>query len=313
MLLDRCVVLFDEIDELIQDRTSEESDPFGRFLTTSMLPKIAKLWKQRRVVFFVATNHVSRADPAITRTSRFDARIFVAPPGLAVKRRELSNVLGSEAPVVDDSTVALALSKDEKDRKGLSQNDLALGVLPLLRYDQVPELIRRLRETGEPSKAENLTSALDEMRIALLHHEWQPATQPDKWKEMGPDDRLRFVLQEYRDDESRDFARRRVVRVELQQEQDLPVNRPRIDGDHHPGDEKAVYFEAPEDLSELRHVDGELRIGEGDGFADGGLLLFRRVVTEDDAEEAVESTPQNGAASSGTEIDDGLGAKDDPV
>ena len=63
--LDHCVVLFDEIDELIRKRDGE-TDPFGRFLTTSMLPKLAKLWDQRRVLFFVATNDVDVADPALT-------------------------------------------------------------------------------------------------------------------------------------------------------------------------------------------------------------------------------------------------------
>jgi SpoVK/Ycf46/Vps4 family AAA+-type ATPase len=47
MELDRCVVLFDEVDELIRSRGEAETDPFGRFLTTSMLPKIAQLWSQR--------------------------------------------------------------------------------------------------------------------------------------------------------------------------------------------------------------------------------------------------------------------------
>lgn len=313
MQLDRCVVLFDEIDELIQNRTSGESDPFGRFLTTSMLPKIAKLWKQRRVVFFVATNHVSRADPAITRTSRFDARIFVAPSGLVTKRRQLNEALGSDAPILDDATVAHALSKTEEDRKGLSQNDLALGVLPLLRYDQVPELIRRLRELGQPSKPESLASALDEMRTALLQHEWQPATRPEKWADMDAGDQLRFVLQEYLDDESRDFARRRIARVESGHAQTLPTDWPRIDSEHMPGDGESAYFEAPEDLSAWRHTDGELRIGDGNSFADGGLLLFRRVAAaEDQRDEGVERVMQQGAPSS-PQTSDGTDGKDEPV
>lgn len=277
MQLDRCVVLFDEIDELIQDRASGESDPFGRFLTTSMLPKIAKLWKQRRVVFFVATNHVSRADPAITRTSRFDARIFVAPPGLTVKRRMLDKALGAEAPEFDGPTVSLALAEDGNAREGLSQNDRALGVLPLLRFDQVPELIRRLRETADPSDAENLTSALDEMRKNLLHHEWQPAAPPGTWKEWALEDQLRFVFHEYRHDESRDFARRRIARIELGEGDHLPVEWPFINGDYRPANGGAVFLEAPENLSKLCQDNGELGIGEVIAWSEGGLLFFRKV------------------------------------
>ena len=58
-----------------------------------MLPKLAKLWDQRRVLFFVATNDVDAADAAIKRTQRFDARVFVAPPAFHVKRRLLAKAL----------------------------------------------------------------------------------------------------------------------------------------------------------------------------------------------------------------------------
>lgn len=68
MELDRCVVLFDEIDELVRER-QKEPDAFGRFLTTSMLPKLAELWKQRRIIYFVATNHVAYFDSALTKSA----------------------------------------------------------------------------------------------------------------------------------------------------------------------------------------------------------------------------------------------------
>ena len=312
MQLDRCVVLFDEIDELIQDRRSEASDPFGRFLTTSMLPKIAKLWKQRRVVFFVATNHVSRADPAITRTSRFDARIFVAPPGLAVKRRELTKALEGEAPAFHDATVTQALSSNKQTREELNQTERALGVLPLLRYDQVPELVRRLRRSGEPAKAANLASALDEMRKDLLHHEWQAAAPPDKWDERSPEDQLRFVLHEYREDESRDFARRRIGRLELGADQELPVDWPVLGEVYRSGGQRSIYVEAPEDLSEMLQQDGDLRIGGGDGLFDGGLLLFRYAQSEG-GRKADEPVLSDGAAVSVTEDGSEPGPEGEPA
>ena len=80
MELDRCVVLFDEIDELMRERETEP-DAFGRFLTTSMLPKLAELWKQRRIIYFVATNHIAHFDQALTRSQRFDALILVLSTG----------------------------------------------------------------------------------------------------------------------------------------------------------------------------------------------------------------------------------------
>src|SRR5205823_4992927 len=74
------------------------TDAFGRFLTTSMLPKLAELWKQRRIVYFVATNHLSYFDPAIVRSERFDALILVPPPSFAAKTAQLAKILGTLAP-----------------------------------------------------------------------------------------------------------------------------------------------------------------------------------------------------------------------
>ena len=84
MELDRVVILFDEIDELVRER-GIESDQFGRFLTTSMLPRLAELWKARKVIYFVATNHIEYFDRAVTRSERFDAIIFLSPPSFEIK------------------------------------------------------------------------------------------------------------------------------------------------------------------------------------------------------------------------------------
>ena len=51
--LDHAVILFDEIDELVRERDMEK-DAFGRFLTTSMLPKLAELWEARKILYFVS-------------------------------------------------------------------------------------------------------------------------------------------------------------------------------------------------------------------------------------------------------------------
>jgi adenylate kinase family enzyme len=207
MELDRCVVLFDEIDELIRKRDSSETDPFGRFLTTSMLPKIARLWKQRRIIFFVATNHVATADSAIRRASRFDATILVAPPSLHVKRRLLREMLGDDAPEFDDAAVHAALdgiSDAEKDA-------LPFGVLALLRYDQISDLARRLRDDKTEDR---LPKALRELGEDLQRNEWRPPTKSKKEKEteesesVDPLVALFRVYREYREDGRLDGSRR---------------------------------------------------------------------------------------------------------
>jgi hypothetical protein len=293
MQLDRCVVLFDEVDELIQDRTGDNSDPFGRFLTTSMLPKIAKLWKQRRLIFFVATNHVSRADAAITRTSRFDARIFVAPPGIATKRHELAKELET-LPEFEDAHCTRALAADDDARNDMSKDQEALGVLPLLRYDQIAEVARRLRASGHSGNAAELYKVLSDMRTDLLHHEWQPADKPTTWDGMDEADRLRFVYREYLGDVSRDFSRRRLVRAEK-----LAPNDKRLDslepasGRYELEDvSDGRFLEAPENLTDLRGEEGLLFLPGEPRVVDRRLLWFRPS-RDGDAEHHAAGTSQS--------------------
>jgi energy-coupling factor transporter ATP-binding protein EcfA2 len=165
MELDHCVILFDEIDELIRIRDGVGSDPFGRFLTTSMLPKLAKLWEQRRVLFFVNTNDIEVADPAIKRSQRFDAAIFVPPPSFEKKKEELDRILGYEQPGLD---------KDEVE-KALTETPSALGVFALLRWDQINDLAHRVahRVADGEGKPEALIAALADLGTELERTDWK--------------------------------------------------------------------------------------------------------------------------------------------
>jgi hypothetical protein len=225
-------------------------------------------------MFFVATNHVSRADPAITRTSRFDARIFVAPPGLDVKRRELVRELGTAAPEIHGDIVERALAGDDDGRSDLSPDEIALGVLALLRFDQVPELARRLRETQNPSDVHNLYTVLARMREDLLLHEWQPASAPPDWDGWDAGTKLRYVYREYVKDVSRDFSRQRLVRV-ARAGVSVPQSWENVSGSNRPGgDTEDEFFAPPDDLDAPSTLDGQLQLGTNPVLLDCGLLWF---------------------------------------
>jgi SpoVK/Ycf46/Vps4 family AAA+-type ATPase len=166
MELDRCVILFDEIDEVIRNRSERDSDPFGRFLTTTMLPKLARLWAQRRVLFFVNTNWITKADPAIRRSQRFDAVLFVAPPSLRAKQRTLKGCLA------EDARSALA-PKIIREALGNNTDDTnPLGWIALLGYDQLQELRLRLERTGSPASLAALKDSLSAMAPRLESSDW---------------------------------------------------------------------------------------------------------------------------------------------
>jgi hypothetical protein len=80
------VVLFDEMDALVQKRDADTAiDTESRFLTTYMLPKLAKLHDRGQLVFLMATNFQAHFDDAIKRAGRFDFLLCMGPPTLAAK------------------------------------------------------------------------------------------------------------------------------------------------------------------------------------------------------------------------------------
>jgi len=87
-VMDLCgvIVLFDEMDALVQKRDSENAmDIESRFLTTYMLPKLAKLHDRGQLVFLMATNFQANFDDAIKRAGRFDFLVCMGPPTLSAK------------------------------------------------------------------------------------------------------------------------------------------------------------------------------------------------------------------------------------
>ena len=83
--LERVVVLLDEFDEMVRERTEERSEVLSRLLTTAMLPKLTKINDRRRIVFIVATNHIDHFDFAIRRPGRFDVLVQIMPPTVKSK------------------------------------------------------------------------------------------------------------------------------------------------------------------------------------------------------------------------------------
>lgn len=164
--LDHAVVLFDEIDELVRERDMEK-DAFGRFLTTSMLPKLAELWEARKILYFVATNHINYFDSAIIRSHRFDALILVSPPSFRSKVRELESLLVKTQGLrkvrllIKESDVQKALANvkppqtkngeevhaamaEAKWREEQLDPKNVLAKFALLRWDELNELAYRL-------------------------------------------------------------------------------------------------------------------------------------------------------------------------
>src|SRR5262249_18527337 len=111
--LERVVVLLDEFDELVRERTAEESEVLSRFLTTAMLPKLSLINERRRIIFIIATNHIESFDFAIRRPGRFDLILQIMPPSMEAKLAhwpDVANKLNS-FDLRDNSKIEQALTE----------------------------------------------------------------------------------------------------------------------------------------------------------------------------------------------------------
>mmetsp|Transcript_35829 Transcript_35829/g.86633 ORF Transcript_35829/g.86633 Transcript_35829/m.86633 type:complete len:657 (+) Transcript_35829:547-2517(+) len=93
--LERCVILFDEIEEFCLDRETPGLGMESRMLTTAMLTAINDLRREKRSIFFLATNRLRAFDSAITRPGRFDMQLFVGTPNLEAKVLQLRQKMAS--------------------------------------------------------------------------------------------------------------------------------------------------------------------------------------------------------------------------
>ena len=95
----------DRVREIVNNETARVTpahesklDVTETLLTTSMLPKLAKLHGDRRTMYFMATNFIGSFDGAIIRAGRFDMHIHMGPPSLEAKIDGLPAWCGKDDP-----------------------------------------------------------------------------------------------------------------------------------------------------------------------------------------------------------------------
>lgn len=200
MELNRCVILLDEIDELVRKRGSE-SEPLERFFTTTMLPRLAKLWDLGRVLFFANTNGIADVDSAIRRSQRFDALVLVLPPGHAKKTTELAK--RDLSVNVTEEAVNKILTEDRSDQVS---TPLILGWYGLLRHDQLGPLAEDLKASIKDGKVDDdvLATHLQRYTKDLSQLDWEGRPGVDSG---SPPDLRTDKAYERRDSRMEMFAR----------------------------------------------------------------------------------------------------------
>jgi hypothetical protein len=133
--LKETVVLFDEVEELVQAR--ETTDKTSRILTTAMLPRIAELRDRHRIVFIFATNRAESIDDAIARLGRFDMIRCIMPP----TRGERSSMLDGLFKKYDIPKLAVKLFRKAR-LSDQTENFGYTNLEALVKYIQVETIIK---------------------------------------------------------------------------------------------------------------------------------------------------------------------------
>jgi hypothetical protein len=143
MDLSGVVILFDEMDALVQRRGAGDGraqlDVTRQFLTTSMLPKLAKMHANAQAVFFMATNHRREFDEAIVRPGRFDLLLCMGPPPWTEKKERLE--------------IWMSESEENRDKcKGIivewvNKNPTLEQMLDFFTYGEMKELFDSFRRS----------------------------------------------------------------------------------------------------------------------------------------------------------------------
>jgi len=131
----------------------------------------------RKIMYFVATNHIEFFDPAITRSQRFDAVLFISPPSFDSKKRQLEKILREQYGLrrklelrvtredIEESLDTFKCANGEKD----IPSEGVLAKFALLRFDELGELalnLKKVVQKGGMISKEVLSGALSEIHDA---------------------------------------------------------------------------------------------------------------------------------------------------
>lgn len=169
------VIFFDEMDALASKRT-DTIDVTRELLTTSMLPKLSRLHGDRRVLFFMATNHLKNFDTAIKRPGRFDLLICMAPPKWDEKVKNLRSFLKSHTSKEDCESLRkrlIKLAATEETQKLLNFFTYA-DFKSFLEHIAKPSSSRPSVETMSIEQFSELVKEWAENFIALNEREEKP-------------------------------------------------------------------------------------------------------------------------------------------
>jgi SpoVK/Ycf46/Vps4 family AAA+-type ATPase len=101
-----CVLIFDDLDSLAQDRRNVRESQLRNLVNQFLHEMDGMRGENNRVLVIGATNQPWALDPAFRRPGRFDQAIFVPPPD-APAREQIISLLAKDKPISNLDAAAL--------------------------------------------------------------------------------------------------------------------------------------------------------------------------------------------------------------
>jgi transitional endoplasmic reticulum ATPase len=203
-----CVLLLDEVDSLITDRTSDGGTQDSLRTTNVFLTEVVRV-RGKGVVVVAATNFLERLDPAAIREGRFDFKIEITPPDEPARVGLLQDGLKQSASgvhVADDVLHAvakrwvgfsvsrlLAITKEagklarEQAKRSLSFDDLMTSLRRVQgRKNRVAESTKPLAELTMPPTQRHALQGIAQRLKAAFETESLGGSLPDGVLFWGP-------------------------------------------------------------------------------------------------------------------------------
>ncbi len=165
-----CVLVFDDLDSLAQDRRNVRESQL-RNLVNQFLHELDGLRENQRVLVIGATNQPWSLDPAFRRPGRFDQAIFVPPPDNGA-RAQIITLLAKDKPISNldvEALVEATLGFSGADLKWVFDRAAELALSAAIHSGQPVPITMELLLTVARSHAPSTQSWFEGVRDHAKH------------------------------------------------------------------------------------------------------------------------------------------------
>ena len=182
--LKNTVIFFDEVDQFVELRKdssgNDGANSSTKWIVTALLPQFQELRKQKDIKFIMATNHITKVDPAMRRSGRIDFVLPMGPICWKDRLKLLRNTLSDICKEIDGNDIKKEIVKafgdlfldqdnlidvdriDKLQKKEINSCQIInfLARTDCMLYDDMKDLLRSVKNKYRKNQAKNVDDRL---------------------------------------------------------------------------------------------------------------------------------------------------------